>query len=117
MRLTYVKVVEEIPPYLVVTLDGEKYGLGDDDGFIYTSCDMDAIYECGDDDCFVIVLEKDGKYGFFFDESHYIEPTYDAFILDANGDIHLKLDGVYGIIEADGTEFKEVSQEESLLDK
>lgn len=117
MELLNVNVVEEMPPYLIVTLDGEKLGLGDEEGFFYTPCDMDAIYDRSGDDYSVIVCEMDGKYGFYLDDSQYVEPTYDAFIMDGNGDVHVKRDGVYGIFVAPDYEYKEVSKEESLLDK
>ena len=115
MQLLNVTIIEELDCYLVVTLDGEKVGLGDEEGFFYTPCDMDAIHDCRDDDYSVFVLERDGKYGFFLDDSKYIEPTYDDCTMDENGDIHVKREGVYGIFKAPDYEYKEVSEEETLL--
>lgn len=116
MELLNVTIIEELDSYLVVTLDGEKVGLGDEEGFFYTPCDMDAIHDCRDDDYSVFLLERGDKYGFFLDDSQYVEPTYDAFMMDGNGDIHVKRDGIYGIFVAPDYEYKEVSKEESLLD-
>jgi hypothetical protein len=114
--------VEFIYPYTIVK-ENDLYGITDNIGNLVVPCIMDNIDNNKDDDiglgnwvdfsCVPIV--KSGKYGFFTRNGKFIEPVYEAYVIDpCGGNIHVKTDDGYGVFASPEYIFEEIPAQYSL---
>lgn len=115
--------VEYIFPYTIVK-ENDLYGIIDRNGNLVVPCVMDEIVNDKNDevgletwaDYFCVIVEKDGKYGFFTSNGKLIEPAYNNYAIDpCGGDIHIKTDKGYGMFASPDYIFEEIPATYSLF--
>lgn len=113
------KVIDEMGPYRLVINDEDLVGLIDAEGNVCVPCEMDDVFESGDDDYCLMGFIKDGKYGLLLPDGKYVEPVYDDFmtaIIEGEFSVHVCEGDVYGFYAEPEYEYRIVGgREKSLL--
>lgn len=112
------KVIDEMGPYRLVINDEDLVGLIDAEGNVCVPCEMDDVFESGDDDYCLMGFIKDGKYGLLLPDGKYVEPVYDDFmtaIIEGEFSVHVCEGDVYGFYAEPEYEYRIVGGREKSL--